>query len=96
MANNQIGGTIQAPGHSDPFDSALYDSTLFLVRGLCRLWPAARPAHGSIEVGKTPELLKYRSLRLELSDGQWLAIVPVRIEYSPNGPTLLQFHVEEG
>ena len=86
---------MQAPGRSDPFDSALYDSALFLVRGPCRLWPAAQPAHGSIEVGKTPELLKYSSLRLELPDAQWLTIVPRRVEYSPSGPTLLQFDVED-
>jgi len=82
------------PGRSDPFDSALYDSALFLVRGLCRLWPAAQPVHGSMEVGKTPELLKYRSLRIELPGGQWLAIVPVRMEYSPSGQTLLQFDID--
>jgi hypothetical protein len=47
-----------------------------------------------MEVGKTPELLKYRSLRIELPGGQWLGIVPVRMEYSPSGPTLLQFDIE--
>jgi hypothetical protein len=84
------------PGRNDPFDSALYDSALFLVSGLCRLWPAALSVHGSMEVGKTPELLKYRSLRIEVPGGQWLAIVPVRMEYSPSGPTLLQFDIDAG